>query len=88
MQYLDKESRNTAATLNYINNGIWEIKINPINHYRILYDGNLIIGIDLAGGPFLEVGKEMVGYNRVIGEITRVKPNVFELWCNDELTIE
>ena len=92
MQYINKNTGECAANLNYgTHPGTWEIRPHYSNRYRVLKKGNTIEAIDLnIGSGMIEVGKMLPGYNKVI-EITHVEgkfEDYFEVFCDDEFTID
>lgn len=94
MQYINKNTGQVAAQLSYTGNGVWDLFPQNQNRIRVLHDQFIVTMIDIDGGPTIEVGKEMPGYNRVVSEIVwcQIDPNhseeQFEIWCDDEMTIE
>ena len=71
MQYINKNTGECAASLNYgTHPGTWEIRPHYSNRYRVLKKGNTITALDLnAGSGMIEVGKKLPGYNKVIESI-------------------
>ena len=71
MQYINKNTGECAANLNYgTHPGTWEIYPHYSNRYRVLKKGNTITALDLnAGSGMIEVGKKLPGYNKVIESI-------------------
>ena len=74
MQYINKNTGECAANLNYgTHPGTWEIRPYYSNRYRVLKKGNTITAIDLnIGSGMIEVGKMLPGYNKVIESIEHV----------------
>ena len=71
MQYINKNTGECAANLNYgTHPGTWEIRPHYSNRYRVLKKGNTIEAIDLnVSTGMIEVGKPLPGYNKVIESI-------------------
>ena len=97
MQYINKNRGGVAANLNYQCHGCWEVHPVSGNRYRLLFDSDTeaIKAIDLEGGPMIQVGSELPGYNRVVSEINHIVgdnnqsiESSFEVFCDDEFTID
>ena len=71
MQYINKNTGECAANLNYgTHPGTWEIYPHYSNRYRVLKKGNTITALDLnVGSGMIGVGKKLPGYNKVIESI-------------------
>ena len=87
MQYINKNTGECAANLNYgTHPGTWEIRPHYSNRYRVLKKGSTITALDLnVGAGMIEVGKTLPGYNKVIEHIEHVVEDdgneFFEVTC-------
>jgi len=86
MQYINKNTGEVAANLNYgTHPGTWEVYPTYNNRYRVLKKGNTIEAIDLnVGSGMIEVGKPLPGYNKIVESIEHVVTSdteFFEVAC-------
>ena len=87
MQYINKNTGECAANLNYgTHPGTWEVYPHNNNRYRVLKKGDTIEAIDLnVGSGMIEVGKPLPGYNKVVESIEHVVEDngneFFEVTC-------
>ena len=87
MQYINKNTGECAANLNYgTHSGTWEIRPHYSNRYRVLKKGNTIEALDLnMSTGMIEVGSKLPGYNKVIESIEHVVEDngneFFEVAC-------
>jgi hypothetical protein len=87
MQYINKNTGQVAASLNYgTHPNTWEVYPANDNRYRVLKEGNTIVALDLnVGVGMIEVGKTLPGYNKVIEHIEHVVEDdgneFFEVTC-------
>ena len=76
MQYINKNTGECAANLNYgTHHGTWEIHPHYNNRYRIVTDSysDKIVALDLnMSTGMIEVGEKLPGYNKVIATIERI----------------
>ena len=87
MQYINKNTGECAANLNYgTHPGTWEIRPHYSNRYRVLKKGNTIEALDLnMSTGMIKVGNKLPGYNKVIASIEHVVEDngneFFEVAC-------
>ena len=74
MQYINKNTGECAANLNYgTHPGTREIRPHYSNRYRVLKKGNTIEALDLnMSTGMIKVGNKLPGYNKVIDHIAHV----------------
>ena len=83
MQYINKNTGECAANLNYgTHPGTWEIRPHYSNRYRVLKKGNTIEAIDLnMSTGMIKVGNKLPGYNKVIEHIEHVVEDIGNEFC-------